>query len=81
MAKGDTKLSTEDYSTSVLRLPKTGRYISAQYDESSVVVYQAYRPAIARPNLIQSQYSKSRVLVKLDDVFIMRSQNFFNLVC
>lgn len=44
------KLSTEDYTTSVLRLPKTGRHIVAQYDESSVVVYQAYRPAIAPTN-------------------------------
>ncbi|MGL5875316.1 MAG: DUF4291 family protein [Xenococcaceae cyanobacterium] len=28
------------------KLPKTGRYILAQYDNESIVVYQAYRPAI-----------------------------------
>lgn len=44
------KLLTEDYSTSILRSPKTGRHIIAQYDETSVVVYQAYRPAIAPTN-------------------------------
>jgi hypothetical protein len=47
VAKGDVKLLTENYSTSVLHLPKTGRHIIAQYDETSVVVYQAYGPAIA----------------------------------
>ncbi len=46
-AKGSMNLLTEHYSTSVARLPKTGRHIVAQYDETSVVVYQAYRPAIA----------------------------------
>ncbi len=28
------------------RLPKTGRHIIAQYDDHSIVVYQAYRPKI-----------------------------------
>src|SRR6476620_9141200 len=41
------KILTENYATSILRLPKTGRHIIAQYNETSVVVYQAYRPAIA----------------------------------
>jgi hypothetical protein len=27
--------------------PKTGRHILAQYDDASIIVYQAYRPAIA----------------------------------
>jgi hypothetical protein len=47
MVKGDVKLLTENYFTNVLRLPKTGQHIIAQYGENSVVVYQAYRPAIA----------------------------------
>ncbi|MEP0820808.1 DUF4291 domain-containing protein [Trichocoleus desertorum GB2-A4] len=46
-ARSNVKLWAENYSTSILRLPKTGRHIIAQYDETSVVVYQAYRPAIA----------------------------------
>ncbi|MBW4489645.1 MAG: DUF4291 domain-containing protein [Trichocoleus desertorum ATA4-8-CV12] len=41
------QLLIEDYTTSILRSPKTGRHIIAQYGEASVVVYQAYRPAIA----------------------------------
>jgi hypothetical protein len=28
------------------KLPKTGRYILAQYDDESIVVYQAYRSVI-----------------------------------
>lgn len=46
-ARDNMRLLTEDYATSVLRLPKTGRHIVSQYDETSVVVYQAYHPALA----------------------------------
>ncbi|MGF1488074.1 MAG: DUF4291 domain-containing protein [Prochloraceae cyanobacterium] len=42
------KLITELYSTQVTRWPKTGRHILAQYDDSKIVVYQAYRPEIGR---------------------------------
>lgn len=41
------KLLTTSYLTQTAQLPQGGRYIVAQYDETSVVVYQAYRPAIA----------------------------------
>ncbi|MGI2908277.1 DUF4291 domain-containing protein [Tolypothrix sp. VBCCA 56010] len=41
------QLVTEPYLTQVARLPKTGRHIIAQYDDHSIVVYQAYRPEIA----------------------------------
>jgi hypothetical protein len=41
------KLLTTSYLTQTAQLPQTGRHIVAQYDETSVVVYQAYRPAIA----------------------------------
>nr|WP_236116878.1 hypothetical protein [Hassalia byssoidea] len=41
------QLATEAYLTQVSRLPKTGRHIIAQYDDHSIVVYQAYRQAIA----------------------------------
>lgn len=40
------KLILEPYLNQVEKLPKTGRHILAQYDSESVVVYQAYRPAI-----------------------------------
>ena len=40
------KLSTELYESQKLRWPAEGRVILAQYDAASVVVYQAYRPAI-----------------------------------
>jgi hypothetical protein len=40
------RLILEPYVVQKDRLPKKGRYIVAQYDEESVVVYQAYRPAI-----------------------------------
>lgn len=39
-------LITETYSTQLARWPRKGQQILAQYDDSSVVVYQAYRPSI-----------------------------------
>lgn len=42
------KLATTHYSEQVLSWPSEGRHIMAQYDDDSVVVYQAYRPAIGR---------------------------------
>ncbi|MFB8792722.1 MAG: DUF4291 domain-containing protein [Microcoleus sp.] len=39
-------LLTEPYLSQVSNWPKTGRHILAQFDENTVVVYQAYRPAI-----------------------------------
>ena len=40
------KLLTESYLAQIDRWPKTGRHILAQFDDESIVVYQAYRPAI-----------------------------------
>ena len=40
------QLVIEPYLEQVSRLPKSGRRIIAQFDEESVVVYQAYRSAI-----------------------------------
>src|SRR5690349_2623348 len=42
----DTALTLESYRDQQARWPAEGRHILAQYDEASVVVYQAYRPAI-----------------------------------
>ncbi|MEO8611336.1 MAG: DUF4291 domain-containing protein [Chloroflexota bacterium] len=39
-------LLTEPYLTQNERWPQTGRHILAQFDDDSVVVYQAYRPSI-----------------------------------
>jgi hypothetical protein len=39
-------LVTEPYAAQAARWPATGRHVLAQFDASSVVVYQAYRPAI-----------------------------------
>jgi hypothetical protein len=39
-------LVTEPYSEQVNVWPKEGRHILAQYDDNTVVVYQAYRPSI-----------------------------------
>lgn len=41
-------LTTERYTEQAARWPKSGRHILAQYDDESVVVYQAYRPSIGR---------------------------------
>lgn len=38
----------ERYDDQVLRWPRAGRHILAQYDADSILVYQAYRPSIAR---------------------------------
>jgi hypothetical protein len=42
------RLPTEPYRAQVARWPKTGRHILAHYDAATVVVYQAYAPAIGR---------------------------------
>jgi hypothetical protein len=40
-------LKTERYIDQVTRWPQEGRHIMAQFDGESIVVYQAYRPAIS----------------------------------
>jgi hypothetical protein len=42
------RLYSEPYSSQAERLPRSGRYILAQYDDESIVVYQAFRPTISR---------------------------------
>lgn len=42
------KLFTEPYITQLIRWPTSGKHILAQFDEQSIVVYQAYRPATGR---------------------------------
>src|SRR5215471_14545418 len=41
-------LRTESYPDQLRRWPPSGRHVLAQFDDETVVVYQAYRPAIAQ---------------------------------
>jgi len=41
-------LPTQTYLEQLQRWPKTGQHILAQFDANTVVVYQAYRPAIGK---------------------------------
>src|ERR1700690_1378860 len=41
-----TRLITTTYLEQIMVWPKTGRHILAQYDDNSIVVYQAYNAAI-----------------------------------
>lgn len=43
-----TTLKVRSYAVQAQVWPRTGRHIMAQFDADSIVVYQAYRPAIAR---------------------------------
>lgn len=45
---GPRGLRVESYKVQAARWPTTGRHVLAQFDQRSVVVYQAYRPSIAR---------------------------------
>ena len=42
------KLTTQKYTEQEATWPEAGRYILAHHDETTVVVYQAYKPSIAR---------------------------------
>ncbi|CAG8471602.1 5716_t:CDS:2 [Cetraspora pellucida] len=42
-----TSLNLELYEVQSKRWPATGRHIMAQYDESTITVYQAFKPSIA----------------------------------
>ena len=41
-------LTTQLYSEQVLRWPSSGRHILAQFDDETIIVYQAYRPEIGK---------------------------------
>ncbi len=43
-----TKLVLDDHAAQTARWPQHGRHVMAQFDDDSVVVYQAYRPSIGR---------------------------------
>jgi hypothetical protein len=58
-------LITEPYLAQAARWPTTGRHILAQYDDNSIIVYQAYNPAIghfaARNGYFGGGFSLSRM--------------------
>jgi hypothetical protein len=58
-------LLTQSYLEQLQRWPKTGQHILAQFDADTVVVYQAYRPAIgkyaAQHQRFGGQFSFSRM--------------------
>ena len=57
-------LQTEPYTLQASRLPPSARHILAHFDDDSIVVYQAYRPAIgnyaARHGRFGGEFSLSR---------------------
>ncbi len=59
------RLLTTTYTEQVAKLPKSGRYIVAQFDEEGVILYQAYRPAIgafaAQHSYFGGEFSLSRM--------------------
>lgn len=58
-------LLTEFYRVQVLNWPQSGRYILAQFDSQSIIVYQAYRPGIghfaARHGYFGGEFSLNRM--------------------
>ena len=52
-------LATEPYADQLSAWPTTGRRILAQYDDASIIVYQAYRPSIARHAIKHGQLGGS----------------------
>ena len=58
-------LLTEAYLVQTARWPNSGRHILAQFDDESVIVYQAYRPAIghfaARNGCFGGEFSLNRM--------------------
>ena len=56
---------TEPYLDQAARWPNSGRHILAQFDDESVIVYQAYRPAIghfaAKNGFFGGEFSLNRM--------------------
>ncbi len=42
----DCTLATAPYAEQIKRWPQTGRHVLAQFDDETIIVYQAYRPEI-----------------------------------
>lgn len=75
------KLITEPYLEQQQHWPQIGRYILAQFDETSIVVYQAYRPSIghfaARHGYFGGEFSLSRMSwIKPNFLWMMYRSNW-----
>ena len=46
--KHNMNLKTKPYCEQVREWPESGRHILAQFDDETIIVYQAYRPQIGR---------------------------------
>jgi hypothetical protein len=59
------RLLTEPYLVQQSHWPRVGKHILAHYDDSSLIVYQAYRPAIghfaARHGYFGGDFSLTRM--------------------
>ena len=53
------ELATQTYLTQVSNWPTNGKHILAQFDENSVVVYQAYKPKIGNFAASKGYFGKS----------------------
>lgn len=53
---GNMALRLESYVEQTARWPSSGRHILAQFDDESIVVYQAYKPAIGRFAAAQQRF-------------------------
>jgi hypothetical protein len=51
-------MKTKNYLDQARRWPNTGRHILAQFDETSIYVYQAYRPSIAEYAVAHQRFGK-----------------------
>jgi hypothetical protein len=54
--KSTLSLTLRSYAEQLPEWPKSGRHIMAQFDADSIVVYQAYRPAIARYAVVNQRF-------------------------
>jgi hypothetical protein len=65
MTSTRTAMVMEAYPTQVARWPRKGRHVMAQFDDESIVVYQAYRPEIgqfaAKHGYFGGEFSLSRM--------------------
>jgi hypothetical protein len=53
-------LTLESWAEQEARWPSSGRHILAQYDEQEIVVYQAYRPSIAKWAVEHGRFGRPR---------------------
>ena len=58
-------LAVEPYLQQLERWPKSGKHILAQFDETSIVVYQAYNPSIGRFAAAHGYFGESFNLTRM----------------